>query len=88
MSAPNGGIPSEEEKNFFNSVQIPFPEVIDGKIDTLQFLESSKGVASLIGEWQIIISIVGVVLRQANMYTHTKFLCHLYSSWYVEIVKS
>ncbi|KDR21924.1 Glycolipid transfer protein [Zootermopsis nevadensis] len=51
MSAPNGGIPSEEEKNFFNSVQIPFPEVIDGKIDTLQFLESSKGVASLIDKF-------------------------------------
>jgi hypothetical protein len=50
MSASNGGIPSEEESNFFNSVQLPFPEVIDGKIDTLQFLESSKGVVGLIGE--------------------------------------
>lgn len=62
MSASNGGIPSEEESNFFNSVQLPFPEVIDGKIDTLQFLESSKGVVGLIGEWQTIISIVGVFL--------------------------
>jgi hypothetical protein len=50
MSASNGGIHSEEEKNFFNSVQIPFPDVTDGKINTLQFLESSKGVVGLIGE--------------------------------------
>jgi hypothetical protein len=49
MSASNGGIPSEEEKNFFNSVQLPFPEIVDGNINTLQFLESSKGVVGLIG---------------------------------------
>ncbi|XP_069684439.1 pleckstrin homology domain-containing family A member 8 [Periplaneta americana] len=48
MSASNGGIPFEEERNFFNSVQLPFPEVIDGKINTVQFLESSKGVVGLI----------------------------------------
>ncbi|XP_023716242.1 pleckstrin homology domain-containing family A member 8 isoform X3 [Cryptotermes secundus] len=48
MSASNGGVRSEDEKNFFNSVQLPFPEVIDGKINTLQFLESSKGVVGLV----------------------------------------
>lgn len=48
MSASNGGVRCEEEKNFFNSVQLPFPEVIDGKINTLQFLESSKGVVGLV----------------------------------------
>lgn len=50
MSAPNGGVPSEEARNFFNSVQLPFPEVVDGKINTLQFLESSKGVVGLVGK--------------------------------------
>jgi hypothetical protein len=50
MSASNGGVRSEEGKNFFNSVQLPFPEVIDGKINTLQFLESSEGVVGLVGE--------------------------------------
>lgn len=50
MSAPNGGVPSEETRNFFNSVQLPFPEVVDGKINTLQFLESSKGVVGLVGK--------------------------------------
>lgn len=50
MSAPNGGVPSEEAKNFFNSVQLPFPEVVDGKINTLPFLESSKGVVGLVGK--------------------------------------
>jgi hypothetical protein len=49
MSASNGGVRTEEETNFFNSVQLPFPDVIDGKINTLQFLESSKGVVSLVG---------------------------------------
>lgn len=58
MSASNGGVRSEEEKNFFNSVQLPFPEVIDGKINTLQFLESSKGVVALVGEWQTVILII------------------------------
>jgi len=50
MSAPNGGVPSEEARNFFNSVQLPFPEIVDGKINTLQFLESSKGVVGLVGK--------------------------------------
>jgi hypothetical protein len=50
MSASNGGVWCEEEKNFFNSVQLPFPEVIDRKINTLQFLEASKGVVDLVGE--------------------------------------
>lgn len=58
MSASNGGVRSEEEKNFFNSVQLPFPEVIDGKINTVQFLESSKGVVGLVGEWQTVILII------------------------------
>jgi hypothetical protein len=50
MSASNGGVPSEEARNFFNSVNLSFPEVIDGKINTIQFLESSKGVVGLVGE--------------------------------------
>jgi hypothetical protein len=50
MSAPNGGVPAEEARNYFNSVQLPFPEVVDGKINTLQFLESSKGVVGLVGK--------------------------------------
>lgn len=58
MSASNGGVRSEEGKNFFNSVQLPFPEVIDGKINTLQFLESSEGVVGLVGEWQTVILII------------------------------
>jgi hypothetical protein len=50
MSASNGGVISEEEKNCFNSMKLLFPEVIDGKINTLQFLESSTGVVGLVGE--------------------------------------
>ncbi|GFG33571.1 hypothetical protein Cfor_03466 [Coptotermes formosanus] len=48
MSAANGGVPSEEAKTYFSSVQLLFPEVIDGKINTLQFLESSRGVVGLV----------------------------------------
>ena len=50
MSASNGGIPSEEDNNFFNCVQACFPDVIDGKINTCQFLESSRGVVGLVGK--------------------------------------
>jgi hypothetical protein len=50
MSAANGGVPSEEAKTYFSSVQLLFPEVIDGKINTLQFLESSRGVVGLVGK--------------------------------------
>ena len=62
MSAPNGGVPSEEARNYFNSVQLPFPEVVDGKINTLQFLESSKGVVGLVGKWQTAVLIVVVLV--------------------------
>jgi len=51
MTASNGGIPSDEVKNYFNSVQCPFPEPVNGKIDTLQFLEASRGVASLVDQF-------------------------------------
>lgn len=50
MTASNGGIPSDEVKNYFNSIQSPFPDSIDGKVDTIQFLEASRGVVSLIGK--------------------------------------
>ncbi|XP_063239115.1 pleckstrin homology domain-containing family A member 8 [Bacillus rossius redtenbacheri] len=48
MSASNGGITSEDEKNFFSSVQHPFPDVENGKVPTLHFLEASKGVVALV----------------------------------------
>lgn len=51
MTASNGGIPSDEIKNYFNSIQSPFPALVDGKIDTQQFLEASRGVVSLIGKF-------------------------------------
>lgn len=51
MTASNGGIPSDEIKNYFNSIQSPFPVVVEGKIDTQQFLEASRGVVSLIGKF-------------------------------------
>lgn len=50
MTALNGGIPSDEVKNYFNSVQLPFPVPLNGKVDTIQFLEASRGVVSLIGK--------------------------------------
>lgn len=50
MSAPNGGPLSEEEKTFFNTTQRHFPSVVDGQINTCEFLESSKDVVFLIGE--------------------------------------
>lgn len=51
MTASNGGIPSDEIKNYFNSIQSPFPVIVEGKIDTQQFLEASRGVVSLIGKF-------------------------------------
>ncbi|PSN53049.1 hypothetical protein C0J52_03966 [Blattella germanica] len=39
------------ENNFFNSEQTPFPEVINGKIDTSKFLESSKVVVCLVDKF-------------------------------------
>lgn len=51
MTASNGGIPSDEIKNYFNSIQSPFPVPVDGKIDTQQFLEAARGVVSLIGKF-------------------------------------
>ncbi|KAK7873111.1 hypothetical protein R5R35_006341 [Gryllus longicercus] len=48
MSASNGGVLSEENKNFFTAVQQPFPEILDGKINTAHFLESSRGVVVLV----------------------------------------
>jgi hypothetical protein len=50
MSAPNGGMKNEGE-TFFTSIQRPFPDLSSaGKIDTVQFLEASKGVVSLVGK--------------------------------------
>lgn len=49
MSVSNGGLQSEVN-NYFNTLQTPFPSPIEGKLDTLQFLDASKGVVSLIGE--------------------------------------
>ncbi|XP_046681085.1 glycolipid transfer protein [Homalodisca vitripennis] len=51
MTASNGGIPSEDIKNYFNSVQTPFPIPNEGKIDTIQFLEAARGVVSLIDQF-------------------------------------
>lgn len=51
MTALNGGIPSDEIKNYFYSIQSPFPLPAEGKIETQQFLEASRGVVSLIGEF-------------------------------------
>ncbi|RZF34328.1 hypothetical protein LSTR_LSTR008867 [Laodelphax striatellus] len=48
MSASNGGLPSEEGKNFFTTVQAPFPDLTDGKINTVQYLEACKGVVELV----------------------------------------
>ncbi|KAF4520114.1 hypothetical protein B566_EDAN010270 [Ephemera danica] len=47
MSASNGGMRNDGE-TFFSS-QPPFPELTaDGKLDTVQFLESAAGVVSLV----------------------------------------
>lgn len=47
MSASNGGMRNDGE-TFFSS-QTPFPELTeDGKLDTLQFLESATGVVALV----------------------------------------
>uniref|UniRef100_A0A1B6K9P3 Glycolipid transfer protein domain-containing protein n=1 Tax=Graphocephala atropunctata TaxID=36148 RepID=A0A1B6K9P3_9HEMI len=51
MTASNGGIPSDDIKNYFNFVQTPFPSPVEGKIDTIQFLEATKGVVSLIDQF-------------------------------------
>ncbi|KAG8212706.1 hypothetical protein J437_LFUL019615, partial [Ladona fulva] len=48
MSASNGEISETESETFFTKVQKPFPKLgPDGKIETLKFLESAKGVAVL-----------------------------------------
>lgn len=47
MSSTSCSLPSQGQ-NFFNTVQVPFPELDDGKIDTFQFLEAAKCVVSLI----------------------------------------
>lgn len=66
MTASNGGIPSDEIKNYFNSIQSPFPVVVDGKIDTQQFLEASRGVVSLVGKFNLngpVSNIILIILR-------------------------
>lgn len=40
---------SSQGQNFFKNVQVPFPEPVDGKIDTPRFLEAAKCIVSLIG---------------------------------------
>uniref|UniRef100_A0A1B6BZZ4 Glycolipid transfer protein domain-containing protein n=1 Tax=Clastoptera arizonana TaxID=38151 RepID=A0A1B6BZZ4_9HEMI len=47
MSASNGGLQSEVN-NYFNASQVPFPSPIDGKLDTVQYLDASKSIVSLI----------------------------------------
>lgn len=47
MPPTNVNLPSQG-RNFFNTIQVPFPEFIGGKINTFQFLEAAKCVISLI----------------------------------------
>ncbi|CAG2057010.1 unnamed protein product [Timema podura] len=51
MSASNGGLPSESEKTFFTTTQMPFPDILNGKVHTQQFLEASKGVVALVDKF-------------------------------------
>ncbi|XP_049808139.1 glycolipid transfer protein [Schistocerca nitens] len=48
MSSPTNKASSHGRKNFFTTVQVPFPDVIEGKINTSNFLEASKGVVELV----------------------------------------
>ncbi|PSN33678.1 Pleckstrin domain-containing family A member 8, partial [Blattella germanica] len=54
----SGEFLSNEDEIFFNSVQLSFPEVIDGQINTWQFLESSKGVVRLIEKFGKVFSAI------------------------------
>lgn len=35
--------------NFFSTVQKPFPDIEDGKINTLEFIDAARGVVTLVG---------------------------------------
>ncbi|XP_077291901.1 glycolipid transfer protein [Arctopsyche grandis] len=35
-------------ENFFNTIQKPFPDVVDGKLDTEKFLEAANGTVTLL----------------------------------------
>lgn len=46
---------SENEKISSTIFHTPFPDPINGKLNTLQFLEASKGIVSLLGKISVCI---------------------------------